>query len=135
MIDVTNGTNVNMGLGTLESSSQTTNSQLVASEDMVNGVDGARAQQGGAAGARQEVNGTGERHLCDMGSHKNNQTKKREMELGNTMVKLRGRINTQFSGQNRKNLSHPLATHSQSDAANCGGPLSLGVSYIRTYEQ
>jgi hypothetical protein len=77
VIDVTDGTNVNMGLSTLESSSQSTSSQLVAGEDVVNRVGGARAQQGGAAGARQEVNGTGKRHLCDMGSHKNNQMKKR----------------------------------------------------------
>lgn len=59
MIDVTDGTNVNMGLGTLESSSQTTNSQLVAGEDVVDGVDGARAHQRCPAGARQKVDGTG----------------------------------------------------------------------------
>lgn len=49
-----------MGLGALESSGQTTDSHLVAGENMVNGVDGARAQQRGPAAARQEVDGTGD---------------------------------------------------------------------------
>lgn len=46
MIDVTNGTNVNVGLGALEGCGQATGSHLVAGEDMVDGVDGAGAQQG-----------------------------------------------------------------------------------------
>ena len=46
VVNVTNSTNVNMGLGTLESSSQTTGSQLVAGEDVVNGVHSVGAQQG-----------------------------------------------------------------------------------------
>lgn len=65
MIDVTNGTNVHMGLGTLKSSGQPTGSHLVAGKDMVDGVDGARAQQGRPAGARQKVQGTRDaRHLA-----------------------------------------------------------------------
>ena len=47
-------TNVHVGLVTLESSSQSTAGHLVA-EDMVDGVDGSRTQQGGPAGARQKV--------------------------------------------------------------------------------
>lgn len=47
-------TNVNVGLVTLESSGQPTAGHLVA-EDMVDGVDGSRTQQGGPASARQEV--------------------------------------------------------------------------------
>lgn len=72
VIDVTNGawnnllarrwitrqrqdlTNVHVGLGTLESSRQSTAGHLVA-EDMVDGVDGSRTQQGGPASARQKV--------------------------------------------------------------------------------
>lgn len=65
MIDVTDGTDVDVGLGTLESSGQSTDSHLVAGEDMVDGVDGARAQQRRPAGARQDVQGTGDaRHLA-----------------------------------------------------------------------
>jgi hypothetical protein len=65
VIDVTNGTNVNMGLGALEGSGQATGSHLVAGEDMVDGVDGARAQQRRPAGTGQEVEGTGNaRHLA-----------------------------------------------------------------------
>lgn len=59
MIDVTDGTNVHMGLGTLESSSQSTESCLVA-ENMVDGVDGAWAQSGRPAGARQDIQGAGD---------------------------------------------------------------------------
>lgn len=97
MIDVTNGTNVNMGLGTLERSSQATNSQLVAGEDVVDGVDSARAQQGGAAGTRQEVNGTGNaRHLCDYGKPRT--TKKRRWNQENTKVK------SNFGGESTLNF-------------------------------
>jgi hypothetical protein len=54
MRDMMSHTNVNMGLVTLESSGQTTAGDLVA-EDMVDGVNGSRTQQGGPAGARQKV--------------------------------------------------------------------------------
>jgi len=67
VIDVTDGTDVDVWLGTLESSSQSTDSHLVAGEDMVDGVDGTRAQQGRPAGAGQNVQGTGDaRHLAIM---------------------------------------------------------------------
>lgn len=58
MIDVTDGTNVNVRLGTLESSSQTTSGHLVTSEDMLDGVDSAGAHQRRPAGARQDVQRT-----------------------------------------------------------------------------
>lgn len=100
VVDVTNGTNVNMGLGTLESSSQTTDGQLVAGEDVVNGVDGARAQQRRPAGARQEVDGTGNaRHLYDTGSQERPTKEQKAMESRNAKVGRtsgENRINTQF---------------------------------------
>ena len=66
VIDVTNCTNVHMGLGTLEGCGQSTSSHLVAGKDMVNRVDSARAQQGRPAGARENVQGTGNaRHLAN----------------------------------------------------------------------
>ena len=65
VIDVTDSTNVHMGLGALESSGQTTGSHLVVGKDMVDGVDGAGAEDGCPAGARQDVEGTREtRHLA-----------------------------------------------------------------------
>ena len=47
-------TDVNVRLVALESSSQSAAGHLVA-EDMVDGIDGSRTQQGGPAGTRQEV--------------------------------------------------------------------------------
>lgn len=65
VINVTNSTNVHMGLGALESSGQATSSHLVVGKDMVDGVDGAGAEDGSPAGARQDVEGTREtRHLA-----------------------------------------------------------------------
>lgn len=65
VIDVTDSTNVHMGLGALESSGQTTSSHLVVGKDMVDGVDSAGAEDGSPAGARQDVEGTREtRHLA-----------------------------------------------------------------------
>lgn len=55
VIDVTDGTDVDVGLGALEGSGQATGSHLVAGEDMVDGVDGTRTQQRRPTGARQEV--------------------------------------------------------------------------------
>lgn len=49
-----------MRLGTLESGCHTTGSQLVAEEDMLDGVDSAGAQQGGPARAEKEVGRSGE---------------------------------------------------------------------------
>ena len=104
VIDVTNGTNVNVGLGTLEGSSQTTGSHLVAGEDMVDGIDGARAQQRRPAGARQEVKGTGNaRHLAK-------RSPKETMDNEEAKRKVDGRknesreINSQIFGAARERL-------------------------------
>lgn len=65
VIDVTDSTNVHMGLGALESSGKATSSHLVVGKDMVDRVNGAGAEDGSPAGARQDVEGTREtRHLA-----------------------------------------------------------------------
>ena len=48
-----------MRLGTLERGCQTTSSQLVVGEDMVNGVDASRAEEGGPAGTEEETGSSG----------------------------------------------------------------------------
>lgn len=95
MIDVTDGTDVDVGLGTLKSSGQSTDSHLVAGEDMVDGVDGTRAQQGSPAGARQNVQGTGDaRHLAI----KNPKTIKNgdKQQEGRSMEDDERRVNSQI---------------------------------------
>ena len=49
-----------MRLGTLESGCQTTSSQPVVSEDMVNGVDASRAEEGSPARAEKKVGSSGD---------------------------------------------------------------------------
>jgi hypothetical protein len=98
MIDVTDGTDVDVGLGTLESSGQSTDSHLVAGEDMVDGVDGARAQQRRPAGARQDVQRTGDaRHLA-IGNPKTIKNGSKEQE-GKSMGDDETRINSQIFWQ------------------------------------
>ena len=108
MIDVTDGTNVDVGLGTLESSGQSTDSHLVAGEDMVDGVDGTRAQQGSPAGARQNVQGTGDaRHLAI----KNPKTIKNgdKQQEGRSMEDTtRGESTAKFSGPGCLVINGPI---------------------------
>lgn len=110
MVDVTNGTDIHMGLGTLESSGQSTSSHLVAGEDMVDGVDGAWAQQGRAAGARQKVQGTrNARHLAI--EHRKTIDKKREQEE-QSMRNEKRRINSQIFGTSERLVIHcPIKEH------------------------
>lgn len=89
-----NGTNVHMGLGTLESSGQPARSHLVAGEHMVHGVNGARAQQGRPAGARDEVQGTGDaRHRANGKPNDKQETRRKVDGIGNG-----ARNNTQIFG-------------------------------------
>lgn len=104
VVDVTNGTNVNVGLGTLEGSGQATGSQLVAGEDMVDGVDGARAQQRRPAGARQEVQGTGNaRHLAKRSPKETMDNKAANGKVDKEEGESR-RINSQIFGADRECL-------------------------------
>lgn len=104
VVDVTNGTNVNVGLGTLEGSGQATGSQLVAGEDMVDGVDGARAQQRRPAGARQEVQGTGNaRHLARRSPKETMDNKEAKRKVDEEEEESRG-INSQIFGADRECL-------------------------------
>lgn len=99
VIDVTNGTDVHMGLGTLKSGGHATGSQLVAGKDMVDRVDRARAQQGRPAGACQQVQGTRDaRHLA-IGREPKNDGQKREQE-GRSMGtrRIREESTAKFSG-------------------------------------
>lgn len=104
VIDVTNGTNVNVGLGALEGSGQATGSHLVAGEDMVDGVDGARAQQGRPAGAGQEVEGTGNaRHLAKRSPKETMDNKEAKRKVDGEEEESRG-INSQIFGAARERL-------------------------------
>lgn len=106
MVDVTNGTNVHMGLVTLESSGQSTRSHLVAGEDMVDRVDGARAQQRRPAGTRQEVQRTRDaRHLAIANPEmidKRRSKRESRWERGTTGEELTAK----FSGPGLGALSH-----------------------------
>jgi hypothetical protein len=104
VIDVTNGTNVNVGLGALEGSGQATGSHLVAGKDMVNGVDGAGAQQGRPAGTGQEVEGTGNaRHLAKRSPKETMNDKEAKREVDGEDEESRG-INSQIFGTARERL-------------------------------
>lgn len=107
MIDVTDGTDVDVGLGTLESSSQSTDSHLVASEDMVDGVDGTRAQQGRPAGARQDVQGAGDAGHLAIGNPKTIKNGSKQQE-GRSMGGDEKRINSQIFWARRLVIHHPI---------------------------
>jgi hypothetical protein len=53
-------TNVNVRLSALKGTSQPTSSYFVVAKDMLNGVEGARAQQRSLAGAQEKVCGSGD---------------------------------------------------------------------------
>ena len=104
VVDVANGTNVNVGLGTLEGSGQATGSQLVAGKDMVDRVDGARAQQRRPAGAREEVQRTGNaRHLAKRSPKETMDNKKAKRKVDEEEEESRG-INSQIFGADRESL-------------------------------
>jgi hypothetical protein len=107
VIDVTNGTNVNVGLGALEGSGQATGSHLVAGKNMVDGVDGARAQQGRPAGTGQEVEGTGNaRHLAKRSPKETMDNKEAKRKVDGEEEESRG-INSQIFGAARERLVIP----------------------------